>query len=1080
MNTGSIDSRITALARDFNEEIRLGIQRSLKTLRAGENVPGSIVSTSLMLEGKRGLLVAIAAPIGYKLKGSQLIRQIDELTKAELIPEEIASCMHLIRVYGNKARHSAAATTLTDNDAEVCLDRALSVIEWFGCRYEHGPGLQTIYSTLPECWSQLQKPTPEQTRSLEAEIALIHETLRRQSERSQEATRDPVPIPLPTLRGTFVDREVERDTLHHLLREGDMRLVVIVAPGGYGKTELTTKILKEVAPNTSIIDPNLQGILYLRCLRGDVTLGRIFAEAGRIAGSREAFQQIYADCDLTLERKLEYFFNRLSDAGNVWLVMDNLEDLLADDDSIIDAELRAFIEAAAATEHKMRLIATTRAVPRFSGSQRLKRIDLSEGLPEGEAIKYLRTDGASCGLAEVDEDLLRRFVNRVHRIPKALESIIGYLHEKYPTVELSDLLANDALFADFDRYDMDNGLKRLVAEQFMDQTPDARLVLCALSIFPKPAPLGALHYLLPALDSARVLPRLERNRLISRQGDRYDLHPLIRECAYGHITEGIPFTTTYGEVVPDDRATTAENQASGLGAEPFTRRVLHRRAADLCQEIQRPRDQWKTLDDLEPHLDEFYHRVRAGQYDEACLLFNDIDSDFLTLWGSYARIVELRSELAVHLIDPLRRLENYGELGNAWHYVGEVDQARNCFAEALALARELGDRKQESVYLGALGETYDLDEAEESIELHTKALEIARDIHDRQIEAEHLSSLGLIYDWMGDAQKAITYFNDSLQIARQIDDRENVGVQLGYLGIAYQDFRDIRKAIHHYQAALEIAEELDDHSSKAVHLCNLGSAYRAIGMMQEAINCHQESRRISRKIGYHLGEGRDPECLGLVYQALGDLEKAMACYKEALALDIDTDDKWGQGLDLEHMGRAYLEMGDNQMARQSLEKALALGIQVNVREDQYEALVGLGMVYHNEGNLVDAHRCYTDAVKLQIPKSHYSCEPRLGILCLEEEEPAKAEEHFSRGIEMCQTLLAKTPNLCDALYHLALTQLGRGQPDEAIATYRRALDVCSAKGIVQSALQDLALVKRVAHPVAGLSEAGAMLLLAIG
>src|SRR5205085_6962781 len=88
--------------------------------------------------------------------------------------------------------------------------------------------------------------------------------------------------------------------------------------------------------------------------------------------------------------------------------------------------------------------------------------------------------------------------------------------------------------------------------------------------------------------------------------------------------------------------------------------------------------------------------------------------------------------------------------------------------------------------------------------------------------------------------------------------------------------------------------------------------------------------------------------------------------------------------------------------------------------------------------------------------------------------------HLSRGIAMCEALLAKTPNLYDALYHLALARLVSGQPDEAVATYRRALEVCSAKGVVQSALQDLALLKRVPQPVAGLAQAEALLVGAIG
>jgi hypothetical protein len=358
-------------------------------------------------------------------------------------------------------------------------------------------------------FAALQVAIPEHTRLLvQEEVDRLREQWRREAERAQETARDPIPIPLPALRGTFVDRETERDTLRHLLREGDMRLAVIVAPGGFGKTELATKVLQEAAPGGRIAVPDLGGILYLRCAGGDLRLGRVFAAAGRIAGQRQAFEQTYGSRDLTLERKLEFFFQELSRAGSVWIILDNFEDLLAEDDTVADPELRQLLETAAGTTHGVRLLATTRAVPRFSGSHRLKPVDLQSGLPEEEAVAYLRAEGAECGLAETDEALLRAFVRRVHGIPKALESVVGYLAERYPVVHLAGLLADGELFADFDRYDAENGLKRLVAEQFADQAPDAQLALCALSVFAKPAPVAALRFLLPGLGWAIVLPRL--------------------------------------------------------------------------------------------------------------------------------------------------------------------------------------------------------------------------------------------------------------------------------------------------------------------------------------------------------------------------------------------------------------------------------------------------------------------------------------------------------------------------------------------------------------------------------------------
>jgi hypothetical protein len=221
----------------------------------------------------------------------------------------------------------------------------------------------------------------------------------------------------------------------------------------------------------------VQGILYLRCHPNDLSfLGEIFSEAGRIIGKSEEFRTIYARNDLDIERKTEFFLRELSKAGNVWLVIDKLDEILTAEDEFTDPELRQFIEVIGATEHSIQLIFTSRATPRFQGNQRMKRVYLDTGLPEAQAIEYLRTEGAEYGFAGEDNKLLVDFVKRVQGVPKALECVIGYLSEKYPEIRLSEIMSDVKLFADFDSYDEERP-KGLITRQFNQQKPNAQLLL---------------------------------------------------------------------------------------------------------------------------------------------------------------------------------------------------------------------------------------------------------------------------------------------------------------------------------------------------------------------------------------------------------------------------------------------------------------------------------------------------------------------------------------------------------------------------------------------------------------------------
>ena len=133
-----------------------------------------------------------------------------------------------------------------------------------------------------------------------------------------------------------------------------------------------------------------------------------------------------------------------------------------------------------------------------------------------------------------------------------------------------------------------------------------------------------------------------------------------------------------------------------------------------------------------------------------------------------------------------------------------------------------------------------------------------------------------------------------------------------------------------------------------------------------------------------------------------------------------------------------------------------------------EQWLGLAYIYHHLGHLAEARRHYQEGLALEFLLTNYRCAILLGTLCLEEHQALAAQQHGTRGINCCRALLDKTPNLVRPLYSLALAYLGSEQPDEALATYRRALEVCSAPGVVRDALQDLQLLGRISPPVAKL------------
>ncbi len=1064
--------------------------------------------------------------------------------------------------------------------------------------------------------------TPEQAASVQQAMALLQEAMKQQAAQASQTKRNPVPILLPKLKGVFVDREAERDTLYHSLMTDDKRLVVIVAPGGYGKTELTTKVLSEIAPSNNINRDDIQGILYLKCVRGDITLGHIFSEAGRIAGKRDEFRDVYASKELTLARKLEYFFSELSKAGNIWVVMDNFEDLLDPaDDSIRDEEIREFLETSAGVEHTIRMIVTSRAVPSFKGSRKLEKIDLSKGLPEDQAIRYLREEGQEYGLDHEDEDVLRAFVRRVHCIPKALESVIGYLEEHYPAVTLRDIIAKEEFFVDFDRHDFENGLKKLIFEQIKIQAPDAQLLLSVLSIFSKPTPLAALRYLLPAIgpaDFAALLTRLEKNRLLSQNNNYYDLHPLVRSFVYERIPETAPKGHYDGE-----------NPSVGLLV--LSRSVLHSRAAEFFYELRKPKEEWKTIDDLEPQLQEILHLVRAGQYDTAARVLCIIDFNYLQLWGYPKLVIELREQLLGKLqdedlkatnsgylgnvyydigqvrkalayyeealeIDRAQKNKNgicawLGELGNVWTYLGETKKAIEYYEQALTISREIGDKILEETHLGNLGNAYFYyGETKKAIEYHEQALTISREIGDKRGDGYNLGNLGSSWSVLGETRKAIEYYEQTIEIARETGDRRVEGtslVNLGSewfdlgetrkaieyyeqalmisletagrrvegaclgnlgnawsklgetkkaikfyekaltigqeiediegerswlvgLGNAWSDLGETRKAIEYYEQALTISRETGDRSGEGKRLVNLGIAWSDLGETRKAIECYEQALTISRETGDRSGEGADLGNLSNAWSALGETRKAIEFHEQALAIAREIGDRRGEGFCLSSMGGEYLNLNKSNEAKVLFEEAINIGQETGYHYGEGARLAGLGLshfmsgdagkaiecyeqaltiaqdiespdlvshilsesgcAHHHLGQIQEAEENYKESLAFNMHSNNYRSAAFLGILWIGKGSDSESKACLNQSVALCREALAKTPGLYEQTYTLALVMLAQGTSEEALQTCRKALEICSAKGVVKRALMDLELLERAAPSTPGLSQ----------
>lgn len=253
--------------------------------------------------------------------------------------------------------------------------------------------------------------------------------------------------------------------------------------------------------------------------------------------------------------------------------------------------------------------------------------------------------------------------------------------------------------------------------------------------------------------------------------------------------------------------------------------------------------------------------------------------------------------------------EHVGRLGNAYRYLGQVEQSITCYRHALAIAEDIGDRHWQGVWLGNLGQ------ADRAMEFYEQALALRRETGDRRGEAQDLGNLGSAYYVLGQFEQALSHFQQALTIDREIGNRLGEAQWLTNLGMAHRALDRLEEAVNHYQQALQISRNLGDRWGENHNLGNLGLAYSHLGQVEQALAHYQQALALDRQIGDRRAEGNWLANLGEEMQrALRQPDQALGYYRQALAIRREIGDRRGEAIDLHNLGTLHREQGQLALA----------------------------------------------------------------------------------------------------------------------------------------------------------------------
>lgn len=682
---------------------------------------------------------------------------------------------------------------------------------------------------------------------------------------------------LPGNLTSFVGRGEEVESLLHLYREEQARLIVITGQGGIGKTRLALEVAQRIAAQPGAVPQGvwfvpLDGVAHAVHVPTTIanTLG--LALPGQTPDAETVVQLLQARNDL--------------------LILDNFE-------TVMDA--RAWLLTLLRGAPQISIVVTSRERLRLQAECWLALEGLA--LPPSDAPHTQARDFAASRLfLDRARRLYQRFrlddvtwphVMRICRLldglPLGIELAVALL-ESHPIETIADRVATDAGVLATDYLDIaahQRSIAHVFEASWARLTPAEQTLLASLSVFN--AEFNRAAALRVCGGSVRELTTLVRKSLLRlNANDHYALHPLIRQLAQAQL--------------------------------PADHDALHRAHVEYFTQL------------LMSAVPAEFDKRKHAQIGALLPLMPDLRAAWQ--WSVHAGDAVLISHLLAPLEKLLRETARLQEgemlLGAAWEGLNRAwPVATRTPPQTICLARLADCLAFFRLYRGALADVRPLLEF---------AVNSYGEHHLLAEQARPLSLLNEVAGHLGEHEERLRICQHALALAEAQGDRLTIGRALGNVGTALHHLARLDEARAMQERALAIAQDIEPDYERAITISNLGLTELAAGNLARARALLTESLRIREQYSNAHRIASALRYLGDLALAERDYDGAQAQYTRALALYTAADRR--QSVAPVHVGlaRAALYRGDFAVAQRHLLAALTLA---GERQDVMQAVEAL-------------------------------------------------------------------------------------------------------------------------------------------
>lgn len=711
----------------------------------------------------------------------------------------------------------------------------------------------------------------------------------------------------------IIDRDKELEGVITGLLDQDVPIVTLLGPAGTGKTALALAVAHRLRE------------------QGEFPGGIVWLNASAVQSLDDMWETIRRVLDLPSPQAAQRHLHE----HPTLLILDGL------DEAAQDMEMLTFLDR---LPRASRALVTSRKQVELRGKERVFTIG---ALSEEDAARLLMELAPYYGL-EVSTEDAGEIGRMLGGIPLAIRWVLSAYQGTHISLEALKQRLAEGLVEPTIETSLHTSYRRL--------SEDEKRLFRRLAVFAADVSEKTIEHVCQVEGWKDALTQLAALFLVDVQGNRYRMHPLVRQYALDRLEEaGERFE--YEERAAEYFVYLVETtkleiiDARSLDIKWYitsdTLTTLKAERVNLLHIVQWAYEQsrWELVEDVVQYLDHFLE-VR-GYWDDALALSE------LALRA--ARDIGNRKGEAI----ALSRLGSVHQLQNRW------DEAIAIYGQALGINRELGDRSGEGQALGNIGNIYArLGRWDEAVALYQENLGISRELGDRHGEAQTLHNLGNVYQRQGRWDEAIALYEQSLSVAQELGDRRGESQTLNNLGLVYQYQGRYREAITAYEQSLAIDRELGDRHGEARVLGNLGIIYAQQGQVAEALETYEEALHIFRTLGDRYGESQIMANLGNVYQLQSGWTEAIEMYETSLAIKRDLGDRPGEGQTLSNLGTICAQQGRWAEAIAFYEQSLVVRRELGDRYGEEQTLGNLANLYARQGRLDEARQLYEHSLEL--------------------------------------------------------------------------------------------------------------------